>query len=123
MGDCIQLCFAEELANCSWGKLNNDKCDEGCDNNYCSGYRWGSDFSVAKSTWYGHSLYSADFEHCPLNGSEFVTDTNTNLTCFQSSSNSMFIDHNLPNHSSLHCQDHWIKDGMCSYFIISKSAM
>eukprot|EP01083_Nonionella_stella_P243035 847222_1 len=46
-GDCMQLCFAPELTNCSrqdWDFLQH--CDEKCDNWYCAGYQFGSTFQI-----------------------------------------------------------------------------
>jgi len=35
-GDCLQLCFASELTNCSLSLISNDVCDDECNNIYCA---------------------------------------------------------------------------------------
>ena len=63
-GDCIQLCFADELANCSYDKLYNNKCDEGCNNKYCAKYLWGRDlqYPMTKISHSGETLYTDTFQ-------------------------------------------------------------
>ncbi len=54
----MQLCWTNpEFTNCSWDKYTNDKCDEGCSNQYCTGTIWGSNMQ--------RFVYSADRHHCP----------------------------------------------------------
>ena len=99
-GDCVQLCFAEELTNCSYEKLFNGKCDKGCDNNYCSRYTLNSNFyaPITLERWDG--LYQSDDFQCKQKNvtssklDEF--DYNINETCADSSIYSPYIDPNIP---------------------------
>eukprot|EP01083_Nonionella_stella_P243034 847221_1 len=75
-GDCMQLCFAPELTNCSsqdWDFLHH--CDEKCDNWYCAGYASGSAFQIpikkscvcSKQTCYDqwdHNVYNSSWSTC-----------------------------------------------------------
>ena len=70
-GDCLQLCFAPELGNCTYDKFTNDECDEGCDTKYCMEYQYGSDFSTPD--WSGCPKYEGDKSQCQ------GTSNNSNL--------------------------------------------
>ena len=93
-GDCAQLCFAEQLTNCSFAKFSNDRCDEGCNNKYCSLYYVGSDFStpVAYFDADGEGIHAADRGECPLrNTSDYLMQTG--------------------NCSDSQCYSFWVNDG------------
>ena len=42
-GDCVQLCFSP-YTECNWNLFTNNVCDSQCDNEYCTGYVWKSNF-------------------------------------------------------------------------------
>ena len=58
-GDCAQLCFANELTNCTYDKFTNDECDQGCDNEYCMLYEWASDFEVPNQYEHNNKIWQA----------------------------------------------------------------
>ena len=78
MGDCAQLCFAEELTNCTYDKFYNDKCDKGCDNEYCSWYLWGSNFKTP---------FETDNDQCQAQNNTIISSS-----CAESSINSPYVD-------------------------------
>eukprot|EP01084_Bolivina_argentea_P100501 180421_1 len=111
-GDCMQLCFAPEISNCSLDKLNNDKCDEGCNNKYCTGYEWMSTFDAPYTIRKDDGLsYAADLHQCVTNvtvDDSLIVDGNT---CTRSARNSVFVD--APADKYKPCVSAWIGDGEC----------
>ena len=110
-GDCAQLCFAEELTNCTYDMIFNDECDQECINLYCSGYDWGSNFEPEQ----GHL-----FEHitCKYNNSDYYDkfrNINISQTCEKMSYYSPFVDRNVAwfEKGGPTCAGEWIGDGSC----------
>eukprot|EP01084_Bolivina_argentea_P013130 24602_1 len=118
-GDCVQLCFAHEITNCSFDKLTNNKCDKGCDNKYCSQYMVGSDFKNPERKKTEDNKYSkaltlqSDMFTCLTNNSANSLWYSSDVFCAESATKSPFIDPNVPNYSYYKCPDHWIGDGKC----------
>eukprot|EP01083_Nonionella_stella_P017682 49529_1 len=116
LGDCVQLCFAEEYTNCSWELYTNDVCDDGCNNKYCKQYKWSSDFrwaiTKAKVNSKGESIeHSADFHHCQDEGSLATPLNVLNMSkdaCDWSVST--YVDTGRDAH---YCPVEWIGDGLC----------
>eukprot|EP01083_Nonionella_stella_P072699 196114_1 len=129
-GDCVQLCFSE-YANCTWDKLFNDVCDEGCDNRYCMQYPVDGDLQVPTTTtrviWnetrdmyvHGTTCYVADNFNCKMhaNGSDSGECVRQTEACGESESvyiqevgdEAWWADHGLASS----CDDEWIGDGEC----------
>ena len=104
----MQLCFANpEVTNCTYEKFTNDKCDEGCDNKYCSGYEWQTNFQDPLQS--DDELYQADLYNCPARNAS----SNANSTCTASSRNSVYIDPNLEDDEWIPCSNSWVGDGEC----------
>ena len=115
-GDCAQLCFQSSFSECTWDLFSNEKCDPECDNIYCSGYKWKSDFPaihpninpVYRTVNGIYGEYIADNQY-------FIKDPNntelvSNLTCSQSIENNIYTE----------CQYSWIGAGLCDdYFVVS----
>eukprot|EP01084_Bolivina_argentea_P077634 140859_1 len=104
-GDCMQLCFAPEIANCSMDKLMNSKCDPGCNNHYCSGYEWGS--NMIRSMASKSDLWNCDDVITNISGIMM------NHTCHESAKQSIYIDGNVPDDPYNYCDIVWIGDGEC----------
>ena len=118
-GDCLQLCFSPELTNCTYDKVFNDKCDNGCNNKYCSLYQWGSNFlNPATSDEHGDGvLYSGDLFHClyeEQNNNTNINNADTiNATCAESWISSQFTDPNVPRFVNGEAQ--WDDCEVCDY--------
>eukprot|EP01083_Nonionella_stella_P127286 385613_1 len=94
-GDCVQLCFANgtnEYTNCSWDKLFNEVCDEGCDNRFCMQYPVDGDLQTPTTTtyWNGtHRLpqcYAADNFQCEIHTNEGQCERHSIKACAASES-------------------------------------
>eukprot|EP01083_Nonionella_stella_P228386 809465_1 len=105
-GDCVQLCFASQLTECSYDLYTNDVCDEGCDNDYCTEYY---DETFQSKKRFEHM--SADLWHCPFNTNLTMTiteNTTVNSTnCTESHSNFLDVD------PTTKCSIDWIADNVC----------
>ena len=103
-GDCVQLCFADEYTNCSYDLFTNDVCDEGCNNEYCSGYEWKSDFVWPEvldcEDQNGTFSCAADLHNCLIDlNSTDISVSNTNC----STSISDYLDIPL-----IYCKEQWL---------------
>ena len=113
-GDCTQLCFESEFSNCTFDLFSNKKCDQECNNEYCSGYKWKSDFSAIHANPVYRTVNGIYGEYIADN-QYFIKDPNntelvSNLTCSQSIENNIYTE----------CQYSWIGDGLCDdYFVVS----
>eukprot|EP01083_Nonionella_stella_P168520 569140_1 len=78
-GDCVQLCFAEQLTNCDYSLYTNHECDQECDNEYCESYIYAgskTQFNDAKR-W-----ECADLNECSANCTDgYDVVTGGNNTC------------------------------------------
>jgi len=119
MGDCLQLCFADEISNCSLSKLANNQCDPGCDNRYCIGFNAEAiideqlDFSDVAAMWVQErngTLYAPDSYECPWNGSLSESEY---PFCSAASTESVFIDPNIAEKVQIECDPSWIGDALC----------
>eukprot|EP01083_Nonionella_stella_P127285 385610_1 len=129
-GDCVQLCFSN-YTNCTWDKLFNDVCDEGCDNRYCMQYPATGDLQVPTTTrpWIwsdtqgelvrGTTCYVADNFNCEMhtNGSDSGECLQQTQGCAESESiyiqaagDEQWCDQNG---CMISCDDEWIGDGEC----------
>ena len=109
--DCIQLCLAEDFeeSDCSVELLENEDCDSGCWNPYCSGYNYLSSFETPHVYMEGNdTFYSSDSLQCPTNYS-LISDSN----CAESSTLSVYMDPNVPDAHYGPCEDSWRGDGYC----------
>ena len=97
----MQLCFAPELTNCTYEKVTNDKCDKGCNNDYCSNYQWGGNFENPRIT---SDNQKADNFMCLVNTTT-ASSVESNLTCIESSVYSKYVDPNIEE------KGNW--DGIC----------
>eukprot|EP01084_Bolivina_argentea_P029525 54831_1 len=121
-GDCMQLCFSKQITNCTEEKLMNNKCDNGCNNKYCSGYAYGqgakSSFETPLVSFYNDNIYtgiekSADNFNCISNQSFIINNDFNNVTC--NNSNSLYITNEFKkvNIEGLTCEPGWIGDSEC----------
>ena len=104
-GDCLQLCFAEELTNCTLDKIFDDKCDQECDNEYCSKYPWGGNFDPIQA----ELVESSECDIIDINKST------VNSSCSTLSIYSPYIDANVPEYANQApvCAPDWVGDGFC----------
>eukprot|EP01084_Bolivina_argentea_P029527 54833_1 len=119
-GDCTQLCFANEISNCTYDKMMNDKCDKGCNNKYCSGYAYGSgvrsNFHIPIFRNRGLTT-AADNFNCEVNMTSMDNKdfkVNLNITC--EDSNSSYITKTFikaADIEGLKCTSDWIEDSNC----------
>ena len=124
-----QLCFAEELANCSLQKLANNHCDPGCDSEYCIAYdeknimKRDLEFSVETmlTETVNDTIYAADAFKCPWNGTSSFTNLSDEYPfCSDSSAESIFIDPNVPSDTYDLCDSEWIGDMLCGMACLFK---
>eukprot|EP01083_Nonionella_stella_P195392 719808_1 len=105
-GDCVQLCFAPQLTNCTYDLYTNDVCDEGCDNDYCVEYE---DVSFETKWIYNSSgkWRAADLWHCEIDY------TLNKPTC--EDSNSSYVSHEMVDEYNeyIKCEPDWIGDSDC----------
>jgi len=92
-GDCHQLCFAPELANCSLENLDNMICDEGCHNIYCGWYDIGSDFDAFGTTLTDVDLYACSWPKSSNDTADESVSFNYSA-CIESES--IYLDPNIP---------------------------
>ena len=100
MFNSIQLCFAEELTDCSRDDLYNEKCDEPCNNDYCSAYQ-----NLAGISGVQDLKYDPDFEHCISNP--------VSAACQNSSIRSTYLDTRISWNADNVCDPDWIGDSNC----------
>ena len=122
MGDCIQLCFAEELSNCTLSKITNKQCDPSCDNPYCIAFDVllieAKNLDLNTETMMtvqdaNGTIYASDAFQCPWNGSIVTNISDEDALCLDSSTKSAFLDPNVPESTYSKCDPDWIGDKMC----------
>eukprot|EP00483_Globobulimina_turgida_P001101 UN01103 len=117
-GDCVQLCFAppqlQDYTNCTWQQFTNNVCDKGCNNKYCTAYKYNSDFTNAIAAAIDDKPYTADLLQCyNANISESTYNYNESATeCWKSSTSNIYLETNVENQIK-HCISWWIGDGVC----------
>ena len=120
-GDCLLLCFAEELTDCTLDKLMNDRCDPECSNKYCviydelDHYAQSDDelLKLMRTETRNGTVFAADNMMCPWNGSLISSESTEYPPCNGSVTGSIYVDPNVPEDAYSLCQESWIGDEFC----------
>eukprot|EP01083_Nonionella_stella_P016088 44970_1 len=122
-GDCVQLCFAPQLTECTFELYTNDVCDKECDNDYCQEYF--NPTLQTKKIRIRDELVGPDMWNCAVNNSVrwqyeeqsnvslAIASNSSNITCSESTSS--YVSDEFRNKFDFYakCEDVMIGDTQC----------